>query len=223
MASTVQQLQNLAVLGLGQLTTAYYLAQLNRAYQIDKGEDSTCPLTLFNADFNEINPYLPSQFEKLVPAVMPYLERLKAYQKVVIPNITLHETLDRIPNITQTVPGLLHPVDLTLDAIVGSNISEVVLLASSYTATSPYLRHKFQARGVTIKPYSEAERIDAYRRKIYSGKATPQDAAALNQLTLEALQDTSVVVACTELSIVNTHHHPAIFDMTTIQIKAAIA
>ena len=47
----------LSILGLGSRSTLFYLAELNTLYLQKKGGYSTCPFTLLNTNFDEINSY----------------------------------------------------------------------------------------------------------------------------------------------------------------------
>ena len=87
----------LAILGLGSRSTLYYLEQLNKVYNTKNGGYSTCPFFLLNTDFDTINPLLPNTSVQLDAILQSYLYQIEALDvaELLIPNITLHETIDR--------------------------------------------------------------------------------------------------------------------------------
>lgn len=54
-------INQLGILGLGSKSTLYYVEQLNTLYNRSFGGFSTCPFMMVNANFNDINPYLPDK------------------------------------------------------------------------------------------------------------------------------------------------------------------
>jgi len=88
----------LGILGLGSKSTLYYIDELNRIYNEFNGGFSTFPFKMLNADFDEINQLLPIYSEELDRIVTHYLVELTQMnvKHVLVPNITLHETIDII-------------------------------------------------------------------------------------------------------------------------------
>ncbi len=128
--------KKLALLGLGERSTAFYLQELNRYYQQYYGNDSTCPLVLLNTDFSEFNPYLPNQFDMLEQRLSYYLHEVTALgvESVLIPNITLHETYDRlIKNTNNHIAKCIHPIELAITELQKAQHTNIVLFASAYS------------------------------------------------------------------------------------------
>ena len=92
------QLPYRGVLGLGSNSTQYYFQRIHQKYKEQNQEFSTCSLLLYQIDFQEINPFLPSEFSVLKPILKNHLNQISqlGISKLLIPNITLHETLDQI-------------------------------------------------------------------------------------------------------------------------------
>ena len=67
----------LAILGLGSRSTLFYISELNRLYNIEKGAFNTYPFLLLNANFNDINSLLPKVSEKLDTVVNDYIKELE--------------------------------------------------------------------------------------------------------------------------------------------------
>ena len=86
------------ILGLGKTSTLYYLNEIQERYQKDHQEFSTCPYLLYQIDFQDLNPFLPNQFDTLIPVLESYVCAISdlGISKLLVPNITLHETIDQI-------------------------------------------------------------------------------------------------------------------------------
>ncbi len=104
---------NTCILGLGERSTQFYISTLHRLYHEKLGGFHTFPFVLYQIDFNTINPFLPNQFDKLIPEMKNILQMILDVNasQYLIPNITLHETLDKINHQIDMV----HPVQLTRD------------------------------------------------------------------------------------------------------------
>jgi len=61
--------------------------------------------------------------------------------------------------------------------------------------------------------------IDNIRQRVYSDKETSQDRKNFNLLVEKYAQQTAVLVACTELSVVLESASANIFDMVTLQVR----
>lgn len=210
----------LGVLGLGSRSTLYYLHALNKAYHAEEQGYSTCPLILYNINFNEINPYLPNQFQNLLPKLSIYLQQIENFpiSHLLLPNITIHEAIDKL----ETTLKIIHPLHLTITFLKQHNMKQVVVFGSKYTMTSTYLSNYFSSEGIqTTSPSKEdVEFIDTLRQKIYLNTETLADINIYNTLVANYTKKTLVLIACTELSILK--HPTHVLDMAKLQIKEAI-
>ncbi len=50
-------MNKLGIIGLGSKSTTYYIELLNLFYNKKHGGFNTCPFTMVNINFNEINPF----------------------------------------------------------------------------------------------------------------------------------------------------------------------
>ena len=212
----------LGLLGLGSRSTLFYLAELNRCYNQQKGGYSTCPLVLVNSDFDRINPYLPDQFDRLNPVLNEYLQAIlsRGVDHIVIPNITLHECYDR----SYTNIAVIHAVNLTLQQLQINNCQKVVLFGSDYTMQSTYLSDQFARAGIerVLPDVHDQSVIDGLRKRVYAEQESLDDIAVFNQLVKKYRMTAPVVIACTELSIALNYELNNVYDMARIQIKQAI-
>ena len=207
------------VLGLGAVSTAFYLKEIHSTYQKLNEEFSTCPLFLYQIDFQDINSFLPDQFPILIPKIKAYLKDISALgiTKLLIPNITLHETLDQIE-----IPfEICHPVDLTLKYLRENTISEVFLFGTFYTMNSNYLKKKFSEKEITLLKPTESDQIwiDNFRKRVYQEETDLEEIDYFQKLIQNYSILNPVVIACTELSIFSPKENPSCVDMMDLQIE----
>ena len=207
------------VLGLGAVSTALYLKEIHRKYQEKNDQFSTCPLLVYQIDFQEINPFLPNQFGVLIPKLKETLKEITTLgiSKLLVPNITLHETLDQIK-----IPlEICHPVDLTLKHLEENRISEVYLFGTLYTMNSEYLKSRFLAKKVKVLQSVESDQkwIDDFRKKVYQGNEILEEITFFQTLIRKYSEKNVVVIACTELSVFSLKENPSCIDMMDLQVE----
>lgn len=212
----------LAVLGLGSRSTLYYLSELNRLYNQEKGGFSTCPFVLLNTDFNAINSLLPNPSKELDAALRVHISQIETYniQQLLIPNITLHETIDRL-HITKNV---LHPVHLTIKKVKENNWTKVVLFGSLFSMNATYIKNQFSASGIEVFLPSEEDMlfIDDVRKQIYNETEASELIEKYHSLINSYSTNNPVILSCTELSILKPKGNKNLLDMADIQIEEAI-
>ncbi len=219
--------KHIGLLGLGSRSTEYYFNALNTHYQSIHGDYHTCPIKLLNANFNDINPYLPDQFERLEPITISYLNQLVALgvESILIPNITLHQTLDRVwPDLQIDVP-LIHPVHLAAKEMVKNGAKTVCILGSKYTMVSNYIPAILLSYGIeTTSPSSpHIDFIDQCRKALYSGIETKENILELEKIIAFYAKTSSIIIACTELSTLHLHNPDNnVFDLARLQVHQAI-
>jgi aspartate racemase len=207
------------ILGLGERSTQYYVKQLHKRYLEKYKNFATLPHILFQTDFNAINPFLPDQFDTLIPnltTILSEVEKLPV-KNVLVPNITLHETLDQI----ETNLKFIHPVKLTVEYLKARHLKNVVIFGTSYTMNSNYIKNAFKAEGISVSEVDKEHQkeIDHLRKSLYAHDATEIELAEYIDLVKHYTNKT-IVIACTELSIVNALLKPKnSVDMAELQIK----
>ncbi|MFL0352265.1 aspartate/glutamate racemase family protein [Xanthomarina sp. GH4-25] len=210
----------LGILGLGNRSTLFYINTLNVEFNNIENTDSTYPFILLNTDFNTINPYLPNNFKKLIPSLSRYIHQIEKLpiSHLLIPNITLHETLDKL---SISIP-ILHPLELSIAKLKENNANRVVIFGSKYTMTSTYISNFFSSEGIeAISPTKDdIDFIDRLRQKIYSNSETLTDLDMYNSLLESYNKKASVLIACTEISIIK--NSIPVLDMVKLQINAAL-
>ena len=71
-------MNKLGIIGLGSKSTTYYIELLNLFYNKKHGGFNTCPFTMVNINFNEINPFLPNDFININGNILPYLHYINS-------------------------------------------------------------------------------------------------------------------------------------------------
>lgn len=207
------------ILGLGKESTAYYIQQIHHQYHLERDPYSTCPLLLYQIDFQEINPFLPNDFSTLIPIIEVCLRQISelGITKLLVPNITLHETLDRMVLPLQ----LCHPVTLTLEYLNQNNISEVYLFGTKYTMNSECIHQKFEEDGIKVKSPTGADQmwLDDFRKTVYEVRQTAESISIFQNMIKTYGEHLPVVIACTELSIFSLKENSYCIDMMDLQIE----
>lgn len=207
------------VLGLGSHATQHYLKRIHLKFQEVNKEFSTCPLILYQTDFQQINPFLPNNFSILKPVFSGYLKSVAALNisKLLLPNITLHETLDLIDSPVKIV----HAVQHTLGYLKSRETSGIILFGTFYTMHSSYLKSKFADEEIDLflpSPHDQ-KWIDNFRKEVYHSSETKEDVCHFQNLIIKYAQGYPVVIACTELSLYSLKEEPDCVDMAEIQIS----
>ena len=210
----------LGILGLGNRSTLFYIHTLNTEFNKIEKDYNTFPFILYNTNFNLINPYLPDDFEKLLPQLSEYIHQMEklSISHLLIPNITLHEAIDQL-NISLPI---IHPLALSTIFLKKDNIKQVVIFGSKHTMTSTYISNYFSWEGIKVSAPSQKDIdfIDALRKKIYSNTETVTDLDHYDKLLEKYSQHAKVLIACTELSILKMPSE--VLDLARLQIKKAI-
>lgn len=208
------------ILGLGKASTLYYLNEIHKRYQEEHNEFSTCPFLLYQIDFQKINPFLPDQFNILIPSLKHDLAQISrlGISNLLVPNITLHETLDQM----ELAVGIYHPVNLTSQELQEKNISKVYLFGTLYTMNSKYLKNKFSESNISLLNVAESDQkvIEDFRKDVYHEQQFSAQIVNFQNLIRKYSANHPVVIACTELSLFALKDNLHCIDMADLQIKA---
>lgn len=209
----------IGVLGLDSQSTCYYLDEINKAYKQEMGGYSTCPLVLINADFNKINPFLPSGFNELREYLTLKINELESLgvERVIVPNITLHEALE----VLELDTYVLNPLHLIGDFFNSEGIREVVLLGTKHTMRSSYFKRVLGKHGIQlIIPEPRIFNfVEGFRKKVYAKLDCEKDRMDYQKHVSALMVKSPVVSACTELSM---HYNDSVknfYDLSNFQIR----
>ncbi|QDP85326.1 aspartate/glutamate racemase family protein [Chryseobacterium sp. SNU WT5] len=215
----MNQIISRGILGLGQQSNAYYLDQIQKRYEERNEMFATCPLLMYQIDFQEINLFLPNQFSILIPRIKHYLDQVSklGITKLLVPNITLHETLDQITFELE----ICHPVLLTIQYLKENNIKKVFLFGTNYTMNSDYIKQRFSEKEILVESPTEADQewIDRFRKSVYAREVTLIQVYFYQEMLKKYGGTLPVVIACTELSIYALKNVSFCIDMADLQIE----
>lgn len=215
--------KNLGILGLGNRSTLFYIDELNKRFNALFNGYSTCPFILYNIDFENINPYLPNQFHKLKPILSLYINKIinLGINILLIPNITLHESIDKIYIDLE----IAHPVQLTIDKLIERKQNKAVIFGSLHTMQATYLKDSFIRKKIILLEPNEEDKnfIDYFRKQIYHERETERDIKEYLNLLKGYSKKHPVIIGCTELSIYSSKDQSNLYDMALLQIEKTLS
>ena len=200
----------LGVLAMSEDATQWYLKQL----------EST-EITVFNTDFERINALLPSPSEQIIKLLKSYLNQVTKVDELLIPNITIHNIIDCILATEYFPFTIIHPVDLLIKELKTTACKKILLTGTIHTMQPGYISEKLNEAGieVTFPNSKEIMEIDTLRKEVYHKRAKEKQIQAFHQLLNSYTKNITVVLACTELSMINKVAAKNILDMAQIQIN----
>lgn len=214
----------LGILGLGSQSTLYCIKELNdKFYQLEKGF-STFPFMLLNTNFETINPYLPTNFDALLPPLGCAFQQLQSLDvsHILVPNITVHQALEKL----QQCQPILHPIKLTLQHLKDNDLHEIMIFGTKATMESAYFELYFSKANIKMKRPTEEDIkfINDLRQRVYFQAETNKDISEYSGLLEKYTRQHYVVIACSELSLLKTgKFNPKVIDMLDLQIEEALA
>ncbi|MDB4511959.1 hypothetical protein N9060_00710 [Arenicella sp.] len=216
--------QKLALLALGGRATLFYLREINKRYQQKTAARVPCPMLVKKTDFPKINQFLPNQFSVLEEIAKTQLDRLQDSNKIVVPNITFHQAIDRLCEREGCSYPIVHPIKSVVNQLTSDDCKEIRLVSSHYGMNSEYLRSFFAEADIEVTVPSEDDqmKIDEFRKKIYLFNETNHDVEEYLTLLSRYHQDSRVVIACTELSLCLPPNGGGFYDMARAQIDQAM-
>lgn len=216
------QTKTIGILGLGKLSTLFYIKELNAAYTNKNSERNTFPYKLLNTNFDKINNLLPTPSKELDRIVKNYLDEIIGLDinTLLVPNITLHETIDRLKFKTK----IIHPIHDTISEIKKQAYKKMVLFGSIHTMKSNYIKSNFAENEIEVLLPSKKDMlfIDDVRKQVYQKKETNDLLDNFNLMIKKYAKKNAVVIACTELSLASTNRNLEVFDMARVQINQAV-
>lgn len=206
----------IGMLGLGRDATTYYYEKLGTRIGAEN-------IALFSLDFDTINAHLPNNFDCLEPALSDGLKAVQTCKAIIIPNITLHETFDRLNAPLSDLP-IMHPVHLTLARLKQAKLTTAALLGSTYTMRSLAWKQAFKDYGIEpfVLPDTTAQVMDDFRCTVYAGLQTDADILQFQNRVKTYSEKVPVIIACTELSLFAPRAIDTLFDTAEIQINEAV-
>src|SRR4051812_43579201 len=211
-------------------STALYYDHINRAVSHRLGGLHSARLALESVDFGPIAAMESSGnwdgIAKVVTEAAGRLEASGAEGGVIACN-TVHKCYDEV--VGQVTVPVLHIGDAAAERLVSDRRTCVALLGSRFTMTEPFLRSRFESRGIALAPIApewmkEVDRI--IFEELAAGRVIRDSQRKLKTLITELAKQKvqAVVLGCTELVLavdVRANVLP-VYDTTAIHARAAV-
>lgn len=209
--------KTIGLLGLDSRSTAYYYERLSPCTE---GHE----LSVEFINFNKINELLPDKFDRIAPLLQSGLNKLRRCDIAIIPNITLHETFDRLDK-SELHVSVTHAVKETAAYLRTKKIERLALFGSYYTMNSPYWTSILDRHGISKidVPEDIMRNIDNFRQKVFANEQSELDVIGFKNHISTFTQSCHVVLACTELSPYSPKGLRSVTDAVDIHISKAIS
>lgn len=182
-------------------------------------------INLIETNFKQINSLLPGPSKELKKLLRTYLQKVSRTKYVFVPNITIHETLDEIMNRYTYKFEIVHPLKSLVLELKSKNISEVILFASIHTMKEGYVSNFLNENSIkcTFPNKKDIKAIDNIRKAVYENEIIQKNLEDFNKIIDKYEIMTPIVLACTELSIINNNHYNNVFDAASLSIQKFIS
>ena len=153
-------MNKLGIIGLGSKTTTYYIEMLNQLYNKKHGEFNTCPFTMININFNEINPFLPNDNININLAISLHAPNDEMRSKI----MKVNKVYD-IKNLMGAVDYYLERSNkrITFEYILFKNINDNLECARELVKL---IGSRTKKISVNLIPYNEVDEFSQYQRSL---------------------------------------------------------
>lgn len=211
-------------------STALYYEQINRGVAQRLGGLHSAVLSIESLD---LAPFAAMQqaedWAGVARTAVEAAERLKASgaQGLLLASNTLHKVCDEIAEAT-SLP-ILHIGDATADRISADGRSRVALLGTRFVMTQPFLRERYEEKGIQLVELQPMWRTEVDRiiyEELAAGRIVKESQRKLKTLITELGKQKvqAVVLGCTELGLavdVRANVLP-VYDTTAIHSRMAV-
>ena len=202
---------------LGKQASQFYMETLNALWT----NPTACPVATVDVDFERINANLPDKYAALKPLLGCMLEDLEDSGATIylVPNITLHAALDRLDMPEETRARIAHPIEAGLDALEAEGIQHITLAGTRHTMQSNQLADYFTARKIKVDFPSpqDIQALDEIRLDVFANGFSVKEKEKMDSVLSK---NTCVVLACTELSLLNTDRQ--FIDLARLHVESAL-
>jgi aspartate racemase len=202
---------------LGKQASQFYLETLDALWT----NSTACPVVTLDVEFERINANLPDKYAALKPLLGCMVEDLEDSGSTIylVPNITLHAALDRLELSEDTRARIVHPIEAGLDALEAGGIKHITLAGTRHTMQSNQLADYFTARKIKVDfPSSQdIQALDKIRLNVFANGFSVKEKEKMDSVLSK---NTCVVLACTELSLLNTDRQ--FIDLARLHVESAL-
>jgi aspartate racemase len=216
--------------GTSWASTALYYEQINRGVAQRLGGLHSAVLAIESLD---LAPFAAMQqaedWEGVAQVAIEAARRLKqsGAEGLLLASNTLHKVAPEV--IEATGLPILHIGDATADKIASDGRSRVALLGTRFVMTQPFIRERYEARGIQLVELQPAWRTEVDRiifDELAAGRVVRESQRKLKTLITELGKQKvqAVVLGCTELGLavdVRANVLP-VYDTTAIHARMAV-
>ena len=212
-------------------STALYYDQINRGVAARLGGLHSARLVIESFDFEDdyARFHRSGDWEGATATVTAAAIRLKnaGAQGLLLASNTMHKSYEQVAAATDL--PILHIGDPTADRVVADGRRKVALLGTRFTLTEPFLRERYESRGIELAPV-EPKWVQEVDRIIYEelagGRVVRESQRRLKTLITELGKQKvqAVVLGCTELVLVVDPRANVlpVYDTTALHARAAV-
>jgi len=212
-------------------STALYYDQINRGVAARLGGLHSARLVIESFDFEEdyARFHRSGDWDGATDVVLAAAKRLQqaGAEGLLLASNTMHKSYDAVA--AEVGIPVIHIGDVTADQLAAEGRGRVALLGTRFTMTEPFLRERYERRGIELAPIS-ASWVQEVDRIIYEelagGRVVRESQRKLKTLITELgkAKVQAVVLGCTELVLaVDTRANVLpVYDTTAIHARAAV-
>lgn len=216
--------------GISWESSAKYYRLLNELTRQRLGGLSSAKLLLLSVDFAEIEHLQRAgAWEELGQLMVRHAQTLQAAGAdfLLLCANTMHKVAPEVEAAVQL--PLLHIADATAKAVVAQGIRSVGLLGTRFVMSEPFLRERFEQRGIEVilpAPERRAEVDRVIFEELCRGKVLEASRAFFRE-TMQQMTDVGaqgIVLGCTEFGLLVREDEASvpIFDTTVLHATAAV-
>ena len=216
--------------GISWSSTALYYETINKSVAQRLGGLSSAPLLIDSLDLAPVARFQQAEeWNTVAHIAADSARRLEqgGAEGILIASNTMHRVYDEVAGAV-SVP-VLHIGDAGADRVAADGRTRVGLLGTDYTMTQPFVRERYEARGIVFAPVDAAWRREIHRiiyEELAAGRVVRDSQRKLRTLITELGKQKvqAVVLGCTELVLavdVRANVLP-VYDTTAIHARAAV-
>ena len=216
--------------GTSWASTALYYEQINRGISQRLGGLHSATLSIESLDFAPLAEQQKAEdWAAVAQAMAGAAQRLKASgaEGLLIAANTLHKVAPEIAE--ETGLPILHIGDAAAERIAADGRSRVTLLGTRFVQTEPFIRERYESRGiqlVDLNPLWRAEVDRIIYEELAAGRVVRESQRKLKTLITELGKQKvqAIVLGCTELVLaVDTRANVLpVYDTTAIHARMAV-
>jgi aspartate racemase len=216
--------------GISWASTAIYYETINRGVASRLGGLHSASLIIDSLDLAPVAAMqLAGEWDKLAELGIASARRLEqaGAEGLVMTSNTMHHAYDAVAS-EVSIP-VLHIADAAASKLVADNRTRVALLGTEFTMSQPFVRQRYEDRGIQFMPIDAAWRNEVHRiiyEELAAGRVVRESQRKLKTLITELgkRKTQAIVLGCTELVLavdVRANVLP-VYDTTAIHARSAV-